>query len=281
MPEYSVAAYTFKIRQKYASATSANYLRLTNFDQSNSDLLQFIYAFCNSVTTKPIKHKTEGKYLQVLNVNEQGRIIRSEMESGGYGLRSRLVDVEMNSESYQRTINDAELLPLRNLFAVPLDSPTGLFITERVGIRGLKSTFVAALQRSFGRTYPDFALDVNALAPEQAVKSSLDKGELKGIRLVRYGIPRDLEEQYYLGAHEKEIGTVETILKPDRGMPFSKRRLEQALESDDRAGLLEWRGLDYHDIKLEVKVGRQTRTLTVTKDKPPRVTFPIDDDAGG
>ncbi|HET6483368.1 MAG TPA: hypothetical protein VFG35_25475 [Actinoplanes sp.] len=176
-------------------------------------------------------------------------------------------------------MNDAELLPLRNIFAVPINSPTGLFITERVGIRGLKSTLVSAIQRSFSYTYPDYLIDVNALAPEEAVKSSLEEGELKGIRLVRYGIPRDLEERYYLAAHEKEIGTVEVVLKPERGLSFSKRRLEQALESDEKAGLLEWRGVEYHDIKLEVKVGKQTRTLTVTKDKAPRVTFPIADDA--
>jgi hypothetical protein len=279
VPDYSAAAYTVKVRPRQSSPDDANYRPLSNFDGQQSDVLQFVLAFCNSVTTNPIHHKSEEKYLRVRRVNGQGRVVRTEIESGSHGLVSTLVNVTENSETYRRKATDAELLPLRNLFAVPIDSHVGLFITERVGIRGLRSTLVPTLHRSFSAAYSDFILDIDPLAPEHAVKSALEAGQLKGVRLVRYSIPASLEDQYQIGHHEENFGTMELVLKPRRGLSFRKQVLVRALESGDHAGLLEWNGQIFKDMKLEVKIGGKIRTVTVTKEKMPRVTFPIGDDA--
>lgn len=281
MPEYSLAASTIRVRRRSDPATSNTYLSLSDFDFSGGDVLQFIYEFCNAASRKPVKDKSKEKYLQSSKLEAEGRIVRATIEAGSYGSRAQLRDIETQIDTYTRTESDAELLPLRNLFAIPEDSSTGLFITERIGIHGCKTSLVGALRRSFNFRYPNYILEINSLAPEEAVKASLDEGDLKKIRLIRYGIPSDVADRYKLGLHESQVGgTIELVLTPGRGFSFPKYRLSNALRSDDRAGLLEIRGMDYHDIKLEVRVGKSIRTLTVTNTKPPRVTFPVPTDAG-
>jgi hypothetical protein len=135
------------------------------------------------------------------------------------------------------------------------------------------------LQRSFARAHPEFALDIEPLAPEAAVRKSLQAGDVKKVCLIRYGVPETLEDKYQLGSHVRNMGTVEIVVRPPRGSSFRKQGLMRLLESDDRAGLLEWNGATYTDMKVEVKIGRRHRTLTVTSDKAPRVTFPVPDDA--
>ncbi|MFI7518956.1 hypothetical protein [Micromonospora globbae] len=258
-----------------STRASDNYLPLDNFDGTGSDLAPFLYAFCNGLTETPYQHKDEGKYLIAETVRAEDRTIYTTIRSGSHGYQSTLRDVETHQDTYERQANEAELIPLRNLFVVPRNSLAGIFLTERVGVRGLKSSLDSILTRSFGAAFPGFAIDLSPLAPEAAVKASIEEGELKKIRLVRYGIPSDIADQYNLGAHEDELGVMELILKPDRALSFPKHKVRKALNDNSLPAMLEIRGLDYHDIKLEVKVGRSMRTLTVTQERPPRVTFPL------
>ena len=156
-----------------------------------ADVLLFIYEFCNAASQKPVKDKSKEKYLQSSKLSTEGRIVRATIEAGSYGSRAQLRDVETQKNTYTRTESDAELVPLRNIFAIPEDSKIGLFITERIGKHGCKTSLVKALRKSFNLRYQEYILDINSVAPEEAVKASLDEGDLKKIRLIRYGIPAD------------------------------------------------------------------------------------------
>ncbi|WP_147265153.1 hypothetical protein [Micromonospora sp. LHW51205] len=275
MPEYSLAAYTIRVRPRMSSKSSDNYLPLDNFDGSASDLAPFLYAFFNGLINTPYQHRDEGKYLIAETVRAEDRSIHTTVRSGSHGHQSTLRDVETHQDTYERQANEAELIPLRNLFVIPHNSLAGIFLTERVGVRGLKSSLDHILTRTFSARFPGFSIELSPLAPEAAVKASIEEGELKKIRLVRYGIPSDVADQYNLGAHEEELGIMELVLKPDRALAFPKQKVRDALNDNSLPALLEIRGLDYHDIKLEVKVGKSMRTLTVTQERPPRVTFPL------
>ncbi|MEU5552755.1 hypothetical protein ABZ738_23555 [Micromonospora sp. NPDC047793] len=275
MPEYSLAAYTIRVRPRMSSRSSESYLPLDNFDGAASDLAPFLYAFLNGLTVTPYQHKDEGKYLIAEAVRAEDRSLYATVRSGSHGYQSTLRDVDTHQDTYERQPNEAELIPLRNLFIVPHNSLAGIFLTERVGVRGLKSSMDHILTRTFGARYPGYALELSPLAPEAAVKASIEEGELKKIRLVRYGIPSDVADQYNLGSHEEELGIMELVLKPDRALAFPKQKVRDALNDNSLPAMLEIRGLDYHDIKLEVKVGKSMRTLTVTQERPPRVTFPL------
>jgi hypothetical protein len=181
----------------------------------------------------------------------------------------------VREERYQRQVDDAELLPLRNIFIVPEHGTVALLMTERVGKNGLISILGPVMRRTFSSLYTEFVIEIEPLAPAAAIKHSIEDGKIKAIRLVKYGIPSDVADQYMLGQHEEQLGNMELYLRPGRNRFFGKSIADVIDDDDRKAGLLEFNGVTYDDIKLEVRVGNQNRTLTITREIPPRVTFPI------
>jgi hypothetical protein len=60
---------------------------------------------------------------------------------------------------------------------------------------------------------------------------------------------------------------------------LTKKTIEKVVSGDtDVSSLLEWQGVSYQDLRVEVRVGRSTRTVSVASGKTPVVTFDIDEE---
>lgn len=275
MAEHSIAAYKITVHRRQKKDP----IKFDNFDGNGSDLLKVLYGYAKSLQDDGFDNSDIKKVLRAQEVSHINRHIQTTLGFGEYGVKSIFEERGSGVPRFNREQTDVEILRYRNLLILPKGREVGLFLTERVHNRGVYSMFSIGLRRAFRKRYPDYVLEVNNLSPEAAVSRVLDNGEVKKIRLVRNSVPRDIADRYELSQHETELGTMETVISSPRRSSLGKKVIEKVVRGEaDVSRLLEWQGVDYSDLRVEVRVGRTTRTVSVASGKTPVVTFEIDEE---
>ncbi|MGV9345785.1 hypothetical protein ACWDSD_13420 [Streptomyces spiralis] len=273
MAERSIAAYKIVVHRRQKKEP----LPLDNFTETGIDLLQVIYGYLAFLKEEGFDNSENNTVLRSQEIAQQNRHLRVSLARGEYGVTSQFEERGSGNPRFNRERSDVEMLTFRNLIILPKGREVGLLLTERVGNRGVYTAFSTGLQRAFRKRFPEYIVEVNNLTPEAAVSRVLDQGELKKIRLVRNSIPGDIADQYELDHHERELGTFETVITAPRRRFLAKKAITKAINGDTQvSSLLEWQNVNYDDLRVEVQVGRSSRTVSVSSGKTPLVTFDID-----
>ncbi|NYV73454.1 hypothetical protein [Streptomyces sp. UH6] len=273
MAERSIAAYKIVVHRRQKK----EYLPLDNFTESGIDLLQVFHGYLTFLQEEGFDDSDNDTVLRSHEISRHHRHIRVTLARGEYGVRSQFEERGSGAPRFNRERTDVEMRNFRSLLILPKGREVGLFLTERVGNRGVYTAFSTGLRRAFRKSFPEYVVEVNNLAPEAALARILDQGEIKKIRLVRNQIPGDIADQYDLGQHERELGTFETVISAPRRRFLPKKAIAKVISGDAQvSSLLEWQEVNYDDLRLEVQVGRLSKTVSVSSGKTPLVTFDID-----
>jgi hypothetical protein len=171
--KFLLATYTIRIENKHTSkeiGVSSPYLTLSNFDGKNSDFLEIIKNYFEELRTTPMKDENQKIHLGVSELKVYDRLMTGTIDSGIYGLAGKLVDIDTNSVSYQKKITDADVFPFFFLLSVPKDRNEALLILGRIGKSGIRKNFGKAFGKYFSSMFPDFAISLNTLIPDQVVR---------------------------------------------------------------------------------------------------------------
>lgn len=273
--EYSIAAYKITVNRRQKKDP----LKFDNFNGGGSDLLKVLHGYLKSLQEDGFDNPDSKKVINASEVSHNNRHIQATLGLGEYGVESIFEERGSGAPRFNREQTDVEILRYRNLLILPKEREVGLLLTERIHNRGVYSMFSTGLRRAFRKRFPEYVLDVNNLSPEAAVSRVLDGGQVKKIRLVRNSVPRDIADRYELGQHETELGTMETVISSPRRSSLSKKLIEKVVHGEaDVSRLLEWQGVEYNDLRVEVRTGRTTRTVSVASGRTPVVTFEVDDE---
>lgn len=275
MAEHSIAAYKIVVHRRQKKDP----LSIEDFDQNGTDLLKVFNGYLAFLRDEGFDHVDTNHTLKASEIIATNRQIRANLGLGVYGVTSQFEERGSGTPRFNRERTDVEILNYRNLLILPKGREVGIFLTERSHNRGVYSLFSIGLRRAFRKKFPEYVLEVNNLSPEAAISRVLDSGQIKKIRLVRNSVPRDIADRYELSNHETHFGTMETVLTAPRRGSLGKKMIEKVVSGDtDVSRLLEWQGVDYSDLRVEVRVGNTMRTVSVASGKTPVVTFDIDED---
>ena len=81
------------------------------------------------------------KLIRVNQVNLQNRSLSGIVETGEYGYEAEIYNVQMGNVAYQRTINDAEMMPFYFLTGLPVQSTVGVLMFQRRSQYGISTVF--------------------------------------------------------------------------------------------------------------------------------------------
>ncbi|MGC4999138.1 hypothetical protein [Streptomyces sp. DT195] len=273
MAERSIAAYKIVVHRRQ----KRDPLPLDDFTESGTDLLQVFYGYLAFLKEEGFDNSDTNTVLRSPEIAQCNRHIQVTLARGEYGVTSQFEERGSGNPRFNRELSDVEMLRFRSLVILPKGREVGLLLTERVGNRGVYTAFSAGLRRAFRKRFPEYVVEVNNLAPEAALSRVLGQGNIKKIRLVRNSIPGDIADRYELNQHERVLGTFETVITAPRRSFLAKKAIEKVISGDTEvSSLLDWQDANYDDLRVEVQVGRSTRTVSVSSGKTPLVTFDID-----
>ena len=262
---FFLSSYTIRIEHKPEDREQASkipYLTLDSFT-NETDLFYVLLDYLTTLKDKPIKNDYERTVISVSNLTVKGRKISGVIQSGLYGVRSKLIDIDTNDIVHMRTVNQAEILPFFFLLDIPKDKNEGMLILQRIGAYGIKTILSQFLEKHFLTNYSDFLLSFKPLVPDQVVKQILFDGRVKKIRFIKYAIPTDGIDGFDEG-HEEIPRNFEMSISASRLPVLNRfkalfngsRKVNNLFEIQDY-------GFDYDTIKVEVEMGGSRRIVNL------------------
>lgn len=271
MSGFSLVPYTIRLRDRLNDKD----VLPGNAKNWGSDLLKILDEYLESIIpVLPLDPSDrEKKVIRRQSHTLEARTIQGILTAGEYGYEASLVDVEEDTISYTRQMNDAELIPYYFLFRLPTNTLTGIAIFQKFGNLGVKDLFFKdfneLLRSRFGG---QFSLEMDALIPTDLVRRYLDNRIVK-IRLIRYGYPREISDVNIDDIPEEEIGESEFILKakkkgsiPEKILSTLRSGVETFLGSSDApvGSILAISNFQADNVKVEVRIGKSYRTINLS-----------------
>lgn len=193
------------------------------------------------------------------------KYIYGRIKTGDYGIESEIVDTETGETRYQMRDHEARVMPFDFMIATPTDvNDQALVVLETQGIYGIKTQLEYALKSYLQKLNPCLALSFGKVIPKAYFNKYIDTGELKKIKLYRYNIPNNMVNAYYITPSDKRKVEERIISSPAGFSPELLKKVKECLAAQ-RAyyEIIEIPEFEIDDLKLEFKLGKRTKTMSI------------------
>ena len=198
--------------------------------------------------------------------NRQNRVISGVVETGEYGYEAYLYDVQAAAVSYQRTANDAEMVPFYFLVNLPAQRDEGVLILQRRAQYGIRTVFLQDFTQYFKEFDSTIQVELNPLVPQRLIDQYLQKGRLTKVRFIRFEIPSDVTDAFDGGGHVEESGHTELVISAGRNqrLPLLDRFRDVVNRRRHVSQMIELHDFDYETVKVELEVAGSRRTVDLS-----------------
>lgn len=203
------------------------------------------------------------------NDEDKNTILRGIITTGDYGYESDLLNIQTGELKYSRTIDDAELLPFYFLMVIPQNFNMGILLLERFGQFGMKKIFTENMKVYFEQQLPAYILEIEKIIPGDLVEHYLTQGRIISAKFINNTIPDDISDVIQYGS-KKDKGSFECTVKasPKGHLPIGGHISKWfRINKKDRppiSSLYHIESFEYDNIKLEIDVDNQVRTLNLS-----------------
>lgn len=203
-------------------------------------------------------------------------VIDGTIKAGKYGYAAELENIETGEKSY-RSVDDCEYLPFYFMIHYKDDQDECILMLQRFGIFGVKSFFLKDLQEYIRSINDELALEINPIVPQSQLHQILG-GAIRKIKYIKFSLPDDIADDIHLSDHNEESAQLEMIvkLKNNNVCPDWIRRILNG--QADYASFIEIKGIEFDKIKLEVKIGKKSKTIDLSDLAKVRASFDITED---
>lgn len=179
--------------------------------------------------------------------------------AGYYGYASDLINRNNMKATHHKTKDEADVKKFYVMVVVPKDSADysakrGLVFFQEIGNYGIKSVTSDAIQAYF---YEKFGITFRTqnLAPDFYLKKLFDTGILQKLKLARNYDSTDTADKLYGAGYGRE----ERSIVPLKITKELKKKLKYVSEA--KFHYFTFEGVEYSDVKMEIKLGDRVRTI--------------------
>lgn len=214
---HALAPYLFRCYNPNATKEQ-RYSALSNIREH--DLLDILDEFIKQYNEEYILSE-ETK--QVFRFNEitrdnNNREIYGWFESGYYGTKTDIINIETGDVDFEKTKNNAEIIRYYIHFYIPRDVNEGMAFLHTYRGDGIKTLFMRLFSDYFKRV-TNLVIQMNPLAYDKAIEKWMD-AITKEIKVTKFhGITDVAEQAKKLGHNEQEL-----IIKPPRNAGLGRLR---------------------------------------------------------
>lgn len=288
---HTLNVYTVEFKDRESPTTRTAFLREGLCDPY-SCLLQFCLLNNNvmrrvpdgakeSQTGDEITGVSTGKTFKIIryDVDDDSRSICGLVEVGGYGRTGKLISAETGEEKTDIEKTDSTTEPFYFHFYVPDGMSTGLFIAQRIGIRGLK-TCADVLLAEHARDYShQFKFDV--MGNRRALKAMIEGAIPKEIRITRRKSAQDsdavMARTRIAGELIEEGAIVKVSVIPKTSDNLIIGTLKRLIADEGQPNdLIRFAGLEHPDsIEVVLEKGGRTQIMSISEPDENPIRFSL------
>lgn len=217
------------------------------------------------------KMRIAGSSLQIVGGNraflsnghkKTNRALFGQIQTGRFGYGSKITNIKTGKVAYERTKDDADMIPLFFRCEVHPSEEFALFVFQNFNNHGLKDAFSTYLSECFSEDYPELRLHWQKVATQDVAQSVLSDGIIKKARLIRHLKSSDVADAYRQGTVDG-AGEIELQIRAVRGgsLNLGDRISEFLSGKRELKTVIEFEEFEYDDIKVELEVNGVKRTL--------------------
>ena len=276
MAKYSLATYTIRVKDEFN-----NQVQIDNFG-NGVDIFTLFNTYLTNLRTNSSRDQNTRKILRVENLNSQNRNLYGIIDTGEWGYESILYDINREIESHRRLIVEAEMLPFYYSLHLPRNSDEGIIILQRFQQYGIKGVFLKDFNNFFSSQCPGYKIEINPLVPERLINQYLNEGRITKIRFVRFGMPTDFADAFNIHnqVHVEQEGNTELVVSAGRNssLPIVGTIMNFINGRRELRRLVELQNFEYDNIKLQVIINKNPRTIDLSHLSRLRAYYDITDD---
>lgn len=211
-------------------------------------------SFLNHYTGCPDKDEDREKFFNVSNYHVESTTVEAVVETGNYGYRAELKDIDTGEQTYQKDTDESEVLPFYFLFWLPKtvagewyeNGERGIMIFQQINGRGIKTGFYNRFRQAvlnkgenspiYQSTGKETMFELNPITTQDVLKELINAQRVRSAEFELDKTPSDSEGlvQYAEGMDERETDTQLLVLKPDyNGSLNYFQRKASELDEDD------------------------------------------------
>lgn len=282
----TLSIYEIRLRKEYKKE---EYYSVDDFC-NGTDLLKFVHEVIANWEYSPNKDERhivldEEKQKMIMlvpgSLKLTGRTICSLIETGDYGIESKIKDINTGEVKYEKTKTDADVLPFFIMFYIPKGSTTAIMISQRFRQYGATSIVADTIKKKFKEKFPDSIMEIFALRSTTLSDQFMTGGKLKKISFKCFD-PKMIGTDSIIHNMNPEDYTLEYNIVSKRGksIPCSILNIFRTNidKSREISKLIEIPYYDYDEVTFEMNMNGHSRTLRATDLESLGSFFDITDD---
>ncbi len=192
----TLAAYNFWIKQKQPKRKEekADYIEgsrvLDSFDGTH-DVLPVLKDVLSTLSNINSDSK-QNKSILCQKCEIGGRILRGLVKIGEFGVASELIDHRTGALNYQRSADEADMIPLFYLLYAPPGAQSGIMFLQSTQGRGMKSIFGALIDKYFEDHCQGYKLSIDPYYDPHRFLQCIENWRLEEIEYKYHSLPQDL-----------------------------------------------------------------------------------------
>lgn len=205
-------------------------------------------------------------------------ILYGRVKTGEYGIESELLDITDGSV-YERSTTQANLLPFGFCIAVAEGEVSkGIILLQTVGNFGMKTVLQRKLQECLNSLNANLGMLWGQVLPKAYMDKFFKKGVLQKIRMIRYEIPEDISNRIGINYGVKQTREERLICKPIGFLERKQKEISEWMAGQRSCThIIEIEDFEYDDLKLEFKLGRTNKVISLKDTTGLRVDEDISD----
>lgn len=272
---HSLSPYCLRVFDKDLAGPFSERYRFVE-DIRGNDLLDLIEAFLTSHGDEYVE-AGEGKLkkkIRFLAPSRAGRAISGWIESGDYGVKGKIVDLNSGKTKYEKTKTDSDVSQLYYRFVVPEGKKTAVGLFHAIHGRGVKSIFDGMFNQ-FLKSRCGLVCQINPLTYEKALADWVDAASVKKLRVI--GFTGGVENRDVVDSlHESAVDITFTPKGKKASYGGLKGLLKREKGTDAEAIVAAYEHCSAN-IKAEVIMNGKKRVFTVTGSGTPVGSIDFDE----
>lgn len=268
--ETKLEVYTVQIRQQ---RDTKNFIKLDSIF-GETDFYQFFQDYIKSFDKMSImdQHQKSIQFKkETLHLKPENRYVSGIIDSGEYGIDSKIVNIETGEEKYHKTIKDTDIKPFYFMFYIPKKSDKAFILIQRIGIFGINGIFRSHMEGFLKTRYPDLVIEFSPFVSKELAKTLINDGDIQEMELKRYNLPSDITDKVGVIKHKEDIlyFSFKIVARKRHRLEFNER-VRKFVDNPNAAmfNVSELKSLGFtdgdHTSSIKVKHGKHLRTIDLS-----------------